>query len=181
MRRSLAVLAVLAMSLLGACGGSDDPAPSSGATTAAADDSSDDSGGSTEALDACTVLSVDEVGTILGGTVTAEEVPGGGCSFDQEDPRAPSTSISGVVGAGGGFDASKGGNVTSGEVEDVAGVGDGAWVAIGTTGGDNQQGQGVAAVGDQLINVAVIQGNGLDAAAVRTMTVDLLTLAASKA
>lgn len=179
MRRAAAVITIVLISLLGACGGSDDTG--SGGGSPGSPGSSDASDGG-KALDACEALSTDEVGAILGGTVTAEKDPSGGCQFnDPDDPRAPSASIFAVVGAGGGFEASKGGNVTSGKVEDVADIGDGAWVAVGTFSGDSLQGQGAAAVGDQLINVSLLQGKGLDEATVRTAMVELLKLAASKA
>ncbi len=180
MRSLPLILSAVLLSTLGACGGGDDDPPGTGAGTST---SSADAGDAApaEAADPCDVLTADEVGAVLGGAVTAKEVPGGGCGFDQDDPRAPSVGILAVSGAGGGFDASKQGVVVEGDPQDVPGVGDGAWMAIGTAGGENLQGQGVVAVGDQLVNITLVQGDGLDRPAVASMTVALLTLVASKA
>jgi hypothetical protein len=173
-RRTSAVVAVISLALLGGCSGSDSPSPD---RTTRAPDATDQ----VAEFRPCQVLSAKDVGAIVGGTVTADEDPNGGCLFNQEDPRAPSAGISGVVDVGGGFEASRGGNATDGKVADVPGVGDDAWIAIGRTGGANLQGQGAVAVGDQLVNVTVLQGKGLDRAAVKEMTIDLMRLAASKA
>lgn len=179
MRRATAVFAIIASFLLASCGGSDEPDAATATDSSASADA--DKGKDTEASDPCTTLSAAAVGEILGGPVTLKEAPGGGCGFDQDDPRAASVGIFAVVGAGGGFEASKAGNVVDGDVEDLPGVGDGAWLAVGTSGGDNLQGQGVAALGDQLVNITLIQGNGLDEPTVRKMVVDLLTLVGSDA
>lgn len=180
MRRGIAVCAVLMVCVLGACGDKD-PSTGSGSgsggtkTTAPAKDAS-------TPFDACKKLTPEEVSAILGGAATTEPVPGGGCTWKQDaDVHAPTAGIVGMIGAGGGFDASKGGNVTDGKVEDLSGIGDGAWVAVGTYADGPLQGQGAVAVGDQLINISIIQGNGLSAAVIREMEVKLLTLCASRA
>jgi len=193
-RRSTTAVAVLLLSVLGACGGSDSPASdgdeNAGSATSAApaeddaddaDDADDSDGSSSAAVDPCTLLTPEQVGPILGGAVTLKEAPGGGCGFDQEDPRAASVGFFAVDGAGGGFDASKQGNVVDGDTEDVPDAGDGAWLAVGTSGGDNLQGQGVVAIGDTLVNISLTQGNGLGEADVRQMMESLIALVASVA
>lgn len=174
MRRAPAVIAIIATFLLASCGGSDDkdsPAASDTSTAAAAAEDDDSA-----ASDPCKTLSADDIGAVLGGPVTLKEAPGGGCGFDQDDPRAPSVGIYAVNDAGGGFEASKGGNVVDGKVEGVSGIADGAWLAVGTSGGENLQGQGVVARDDQLVNIALTQGNGLDEATVHEMVLGVLKL-----
>jgi hypothetical protein len=181
MRRAAAAAATaVLLTTLGACGGGDGP------------DEDDDTGGTpsatageggeasaSDAVDPCDVLTVEEVGDALGAPVTATEPPGGGCGFEQDDPRAPSVGIFAVEGVGGGFESSKAGLVVDGEIEDVPDVGDDAWVAVGAAGGRDAQGQGIVMRGDQLVNVTILQGDGLDAATVKDLTVAVLTLAAS--
>lgn len=195
----MAVLAGVAGLLLSGCG-SDEAATTTttttdGATTtqpaasddATADDAADtDSSSNGEFVDVCTVLTVEEVGAIVGGTVTVEADPGGGCSFDQEDPRAPTLSFASTdVGSDdtdGTFNESRVGafSVLTDPTKEEPGIGDYSAVASGTIGGESQQGAGLTQVGPTLVQVTLIQGNGLDGAAVRTMTVAGLTLAASK-
>ncbi len=176
--RMLAAPAVLSILLLSGCGGSDPAAgPEDSTTASAADSKSGD-----KVMSPCEAISAEEVGAILGGTVTSEKDPNGGCQYDQSDPRSPSVGIFAIPGGPGTSNEAKAGNVTSGEVENLTGVGDEAWIAIGTTpGGSNQQGQGAVQVGNQAINVTLIQGKGLDAAKVRELTTALMKLAASKA
>lgn len=172
MRRPVLALAIALLTVLGACGGSDDPAPSGGGATT----SSSGTGSTKAAVDPCTGLTVQQVGPVLGGNATVKDVPGGGCGFDQDDPRAPSVGFFAVSAAGGGFDASKSGVVVDGKVTDVPGVADGAWLAVGTSGGDNLQGQGVVAIGDTLVNISLTQAKGLDRATVTEMMNDLISL-----
>ncbi|MCW2752098.1 MAG: hypothetical protein JWR83_3208 [Aeromicrobium sp.] len=178
MRRGIAVSAVLMVCVLGACGGKDNSAASSDGSTPSATSSKPDA---TKAMDVCKTISTDDIGAIMGATVTAEEVPGGGCTYNQTDLHAPSIGIFAIIGAGGGYDATKGGVAVKGTPEDLSGIGDGAWVAVGTMGGDNLQGQGVASVGNQLINISLNQSKGLSGDVVKDFMTKLLTLAAGKA
>ncbi len=171
MRRFTVLVVVTAICLLASCGSEKDDSPAASGTSASAKASAD-----AEATDPCETLSLSAVGEILGGPVTLKEVPGGGCGFNSDDPREPSLGVFAVDGAGGGYEASKAGNVVDGDVEDVPGVGDGAWVAVGTSGGDSIHGQGVAAFGDQLVNITLLQSTGLDESSVREMMLDLLAL-----
>lgn len=194
----VAALAALTGTTLTACG-SDEAASTTtaadGATTqpagsddSATEDAADDSSTGTgdEAVDVCTELTPEEVGAIVGGTVTVESDPGGGCSFDQEDPRAPSVSFAttdvGNDDTDGTFNESRVGafGTLTDPTSENPPIGDYAAVASGTLGGDNQQGVGLAQEGSTLVQVTLVQGNGLDGAAVRTMTAAALTLAVSK-
>lgn len=193
----LVAVTTLALSLtLAACGGSDEPEDSAGTSPSAdapadapaddpvdepADDPADEPA---EAIDVCSLVTADEIGAIVGGAVTASEVPGGGCSFDQDDPRAPSVAL-GVTPydeSTGGLEGAKSGvsAVIDGTPADVD-LGDGAFVVVGTTmGGDSQQGGGAVHVGGSIVQVTYLQSTGLTADEVTTQVTDLLTLVASK-
>lgn len=175
MRRLAAVVAITLLATLGACSGSDSSSGGSGSDGTATAPGSDKA---VEVLDPCKILSVGQIGPVLGGNATLKEAPGGGCSFDQEDdPRAPSVGFFAIPGAdGGGFESTKAGLTVDGKIVDVAGVGDGAWLAVGKAGGDNLQGQGVVSVGGTIVNIALTQGNGLDEAKVKSMMESLISL-----
>lgn len=189
--RPLVTVAALAMLATAAgCGGDEEPSSGStapGATTSAADDGETDSpsGGLT---DICTVLTEAEVSDLLGGPVTVEEVPGGGCSFSNEDdPRATSVQVtSSVVDEGaGGFEGSVAGisGVLQGEDgEALDGVGDQAYVKTGTFGGGELvRGSGLVRVGSTVVQVDLSPELGTAGAKVRSLIVDTLTLIATKA
>jgi hypothetical protein len=183
---SAALLLVLALGLT-ACTDddpSDSPSPSSSepgsvapTETAASD--------KPPAADVCKVLGADEVGEILGAPVE-RVIAEKGCRFaSPDDPDAASLGISqGELAALGGIDGSKAGitSVVEGDVEDVPGVGDAAFVVIGPTfGGSTLTGGGAVAVGSSLVQITVIPGPGATEDGVRTATVDVLTLIAEKA
>lgn len=190
--RPLVTVAALAMLATAAgCGGDDEPASGStapGATTSAAGGGETDSpsGGLT---DICTVLTEAEVSSLLGGPVTVEEVPGGGCNFSNEDdPRATSVQVtSSVVDEGaGGFEGSVAGisGVLQGDDgEALAGVGDQAYVKTGTFGGGSElvRGSGLVRVGSTVVQVDLSPEQGTSGAKVRSIVVDTLTLIATKA
>lgn len=191
MRLTRSVVPAAALLLLTAtagCGGDDEPAsgsPAPGASTSQAGGGETDSpsGGLT---DICPEITEAEVAAIVGAAVTVEEVPGGGCNFEQEDPRATSISFATNVEdpAAGGFDGAVTG--LSGTFDDaqgaeVPGVGDRAYAATGTVfGGESQQGGGLVLVGSARIQVQVAQSTGLSAAKVKALVVAALELAASK-
>lgn len=200
MRRSrwsvLSALCCAGALTLSGCG--DDAAPDDAAaavtTTAVApaptdqltpDDDADPADDPATIDDICTVLTEEEVGAIVGATVTVEEQPGGGCAFDQEDPRAPTLAFA-TVDAGddtdGTFNESRVGafGVLTDPTVETPPVGAYAAVASGTIGGDNQQGAGLVQVGTTIVQVTLVQGNGLDGATVRSLTTGALELAASK-
>ncbi|MEI5674636.1 MULTISPECIES: hypothetical protein [unclassified Nocardioides] len=181
MRRTLPALALAALAVLTSCGGDD----SSGSS--AADAPGDGGSGSSELVDVCSQVSAEDVGEVLGATVTTTEVPGGGCSFHQEDPRAVSASLVATPydEGSGGMDGTRQG-VTSlldgATAETLDGVGDDAFVAVGTAlGGENQQGGGAVLLDGTTVQVSVLQAEDLPADDVRALTVDLLTLVGERA
>lgn len=133
----------------------------------------------------CAVLSEAEVGAVLGGTITGSAIPGGGCSFSQDNPDSPAATVSDVAFAEmtGGMDGAKA-NATSaveGDPEDLTGIGTAAFVVTGTSfGGTDLQGAGAVRVGDRLIIVQLAQSKGLSRAKVRALVVNLLKLAVTE-
>lgn len=175
---------LLTVSALAGCGGdATTTPPAGGATTTAAGAPTEPAG---PAFNACTGLTLEEVGAVLGGPVTTRE--GGGCLYNQEDPRAPSVSITNGVpaGKGGGIESSKAGaeSVIDGTAEMLSGIGDAAYVVVGKgkiIPTESIQGAGAVVVKGQLIDVAFTQGQGLPADQVKKYITDILALIASKA
>ena len=181
--RILAAPALLAVLLLSGCGGSD-KAATPGDSSSSSSDSSKPANG--KVMKACDAITAEEVGAILGATVTSSVGPSGQCEYEQDDPRAMSAAVDAAVdveGAGG-IEGAKSGTTgaLSGDAEDVSGVGDAAFVVVGKfAGGSNDQAQGVVAIKGQLVTVNITQASGLPAAQVHDAAVALLKLAASKA
>jgi hypothetical protein len=183
MIRALAGLALtLSLSGLAGCGGDD-----SGDDDVAAPDISTTSGSEPDAqVDVCGQVSDEEVALIVGAAVSGTTI-GTGCTFNPvEDPRAPTVQIATMPydEGDGGLDNAKAGiaAVVDGTPEDVSDLGDAAFVVVGTSmDGDYQQGSGGVLLGATLAQVTVIQGNGMTADDVRRLTLDLMSLAASKA
>ncbi|MET3960444.1 hypothetical protein ABIE44_000378 [Marmoricola sp. OAE513] len=177
-----------ALATVSACGSDDgdkgsDSSSTDGTTAPTGDDETDTASGGL--IDVCTEITADEAGAIVGGTVTHEDVPGGGCNFAQDDPRKPSVSFTATAydDANGGFEAAITG--VSGVLQGdgggpVDGVGEEAYVKTGTTGGENQQGGGLVRVGGTLVQVTYLQGDGQSADVVKEKVVAALTLAAGK-
>jgi len=190
--RSLALLAVLGTLTLSACGDDDDGGSagdtSSESSNETTSDATDDEGSDEPSgpLDICSKLTADEVSETLAATVTAEDIPGGGCNFSQENPRAASTAINEVtVGDfAGGFEGVRTGvtSVIEGEVETLDGVGDDAFVVVGPTpGGTAAAGAGAVLLGETVVQITVLQGVDLSDEEVRELTTGMLSLVASKA
>ncbi|CAN5587351.1 hypothetical protein BH11ACT8_BH11ACT8_08470 [soil metagenome] len=194
---TLAAALLLPAGLLSACGSDEEPTAAGSPSPAAVDDGAGDPStdaaeepsepvdtGSGEVADICTLVTAEEIGDVVGGTVTSEEVPGGGCSFSQDDPRAPSVSLSTTPydEGNGGLEGAKAGvgGVIDGTVPDLD-VGDGAFLVVGPAlGGDNEQGGGAVHLGASLVQVTLTQGNGLSTEVVTGLVTDVLTLVASK-
>jgi hypothetical protein len=137
------------------------------------------------ARDACEVLDPEEVGRLLGTTVESV-VTGRGCRFaNPDDPATTSLGISqGELAAIGGIDGAKAGitAVVDGEVEDVADVGDGAFVVIGSTfGGSTPTGGGAVALGSSLVQITIIPRPDVAEDDVRRIAIGVLTLIAEQA
>ena len=181
-----ALLLLLALGLT-ACTDEDDPpdaSPSPSGTSSSAPTEPEESD-KPAARDVCKVLGAEEVGAILGAPVE-RVVAENGCRFaSPDDPDAVSLGISqDELAALGGIDGSKAGigSVVEGEVTDVPGVGDAAFVVVGPTfGGTTLTGGGAVALGSSLVQITVIPGPDATAEAVQATTVDVLTLIAEKA
>lgn len=191
-----ATVATVVLLTLGACGGGDDGGASSDDTSASSPDAadgtdesgSDDSSDATdEVIDTCAVISVEEVGAILGGTFTSELGPFDACEFDQEDPRATSFALDAqpLSELGGGFDVYRSGSksaFTDGKQVDVPGVGDEAFITTGTLGGGtNIQLQAATLVDNQVLTVSLTQASDITEDVLVDQATQLLTLIASKA
>lgn len=197
MRRSILAAATIALlPFLGACGGGDDDA-SSGGTSASASEGSesadasdasdaDEDSDADEVVDTCALVSVEEVGEIVGGTFTSELGPFDACEFDQEDPRATSFSLDAqpLSELGGGFDVYRSGSksaFTDAKQVDVPGVGDEAFVTTGRFGdGTNTQLQAATLVGGQVLTVSLSQASGIAEDVLVDQATQLLTLIAAK-
>lgn len=175
----------------GESSGGDGPGSSSATDDSSPDDSSPDDtepadaepdAEPADAVDVCATLTPEQVGAALGGTVTAEEIPGGGCNFSNtDDPRAPSAAInvSPVNDFAGGFEGTRQGitSVVDGEVQDLPDVGDGAFFVIGSAlGGTSNSGAGAVLLGDQVVQLTLLQSQELPEPEVTQMTIDVLTL-----
>jgi hypothetical protein len=182
-----ALLLVLALGLT-ACTDEDDPSDSSSSSPSTSDSVAPTETGESDkqpAADVCKVLDVEAVGKILGAPVE-RVIEKKGCRFGSlDDPDAASLGISqDELVKLGGIDGSKAGigSVVEGEVEDVPGVGDAAFVVVGPTfGGSTPTGGGAVALGSSLVQVTVIPSPGATDEDVRAVTVDVLTLIAEKA
>ena len=195
MRRSILAVATIALlPFLGACGGGDDDASSGGTSASAsegsegadASDASDADEDSDEVVDTCALVSVEEVGEIVGGTFTSELGPFDACEFDQEDPRATSFSLDAqpLSELGGGFDVYRSGSqsaFTDAKQVDVPGVGDEAFITTGTFGdGTNTQLQAATLVGGQVLTVSLTQASDIAEDVLVDQATQLLTLIAAK-
>lgn len=136
--------------------------------------------------DVCTKITTDDVGAIVGATVTMQKVPGSGCNFTQDDPRAAGVTFnsSSSSTANGGYESAKSGltSVIDGEAKDLDGVGEKAFMEAGPAlGGSSIQGSGLVQVGPTLVQVTVIQSSEMSQEDVEALTKKLVELAAAKA
>lgn len=149
-------------------------------------DGEDDDKPATAGGGICSDLESEDVGKALGGTVRGAGLPPGGCEFTQRDRAAASATFleTSFKKTPGGMSGAKSNATASveGEPQDLAGVGDAAFVVTGTVfGGDQIQGAGAVRVGDRLIQVTLSQRAGLSPSKVRALVVNLLELAADEA
>jgi hypothetical protein len=131
----------------------------------------------------CRYVGADQVGAVLGVTVSGSAVPGEtGCKFDQGGKRGASVTILDKSTAqAGGMDGAKSEatSAVEGTPQDLGGIGSAAFVVTGTMfGGPDTQGAGAVASGGRIISVYLVQRSGMSAATVRTIEVDLLKLVA---
>lgn len=186
-RLAVAVALVGALGTLAACGSDDSGTPTgtpTDGTSAPSGDETDTASGGL--VDICTKVTDDEVADLVGGPVTRKDVPGGGCTFDQEDPKAFSVSLSSSAldPGNGGFEGAVTGVSSQFEGDGggaLDGVGDQAYAKTGTVmGSGTLKGGGLVLVGGTLVQVTVLQGNELPAEKVQAVVVDTLNLVATK-
>ena len=186
MRLSLPARALTAAAMLvalTACGsGSGDQADAAKETPAAAATSA----ASKIPEDLCSAFTAEELGAVVGATVTTETQPGGGCGFKQEDPRAVSGSITAMPDdpGTGGFDGAQSGAagaMDSPKVVVVDGVGTKAFLAFGTVfGGESLQTAGGTTDGKVIAIITLQQAEGLKQPALEELGRKLLALADDK-
>lgn len=191
-RLTSVVTGVLALVVLTGCGGSDDKDASAGSpvsTSSEPQDNGDETDSASGGLiDICSKVTAAEISELLGGPVTSEEVPGGGCSFsNEENPRAASVQLNSSLldeGAGG-FDGSVAGisAVLQGSPgAALDGVGDQAFIKVGTfASSELVRGSGLVRVGSTVFQVDLSPNQGTSAKDVQAIMVDALNLIATKA
>jgi len=185
MRATLTTLAVLAaLTTVVGCGSEKDESPSGTESDGTSLPTGQDEAAM---LEICTLLTEAEVAALVGGAVTQEDQPGGGCAFNQEDPRATSLAfaVTPYDEGTGGFDGASTGMSASFDGTDdqeVTGVGTEALVSVGTSmGSETLKAGGLVHVGSSLVQVTLFQATGLNADAVRAIAIDALELVAGKA
>lgn len=114
----------------------------------------------------CDLVTADELTAAVGAAVSTSTGPFDACEFDQEDPRALSGSLGATdVQAGGGYETYQSGTTAAMDDparHDLDGIGDAAYVDIGTiAGGENLQVAGGALVGHVVYTLNLAQGVGL--------------------
>lgn len=167
------------------------PAPTStpatpGATDGPGDqvgdgDADQSAGPATAGGGVCGQLSADEVGALLGGTVTGSALGGvPGCTFTQADPRAYAATMTPAASMAAARDDAA--SAVEGDPENLSGVGTEAFVVTGTMfGGEQLQAIGAVHVGNRVVSVQLNQQKGLARAQVRDRLVALLKLVAREA
>lgn len=181
-RRALVcAIALSVLTVAAACGSDDEPAGDAAddpTTSEAADPGTDDEPDAEPPADEvslpddiCSLLTVEEVSTAVGKTVTVETGPGGDCAFSEEDPRG----ISGLIGVvrdaatNGGYDAYLSGvrgTLTDPVLRDLDGLGDAAttYTGVPAFGGSTQvMAGGVVDHGDFLEQTTISQASDLPA------------------
>jgi hypothetical protein len=131
----------------------------------------------------CGHLGADQVGAILGVTVTGSAVSGEtGCTFKQAGTRGMAvTVLDKSTSAAGGMAGAKNeaNSAVEGEPQDVPGIGSAAFVVTGSMfGGPDVNAAGATQVGGRIRSVYLVQHAGLAEPEVRGLETDLLRLVA---
>lgn len=189
MRRALITGLTLVAALAAGCGDDGESDTKSdggtGPTTSSSDPGSDSDSGEPEALPKfCDLVTADQVTEAVGAPVILETDPFGGCAFSQEDPRA----LSGTLGAtelgegAGGYETYQSGSkgaMDDPTRHDFSGLGDAAYVDIGTiAGGENLQVAGGVLSGTVIATLNLAQGTGMGEDELVAISEKLLTLMA---
>lgn len=162
------------------------PKPSKSAKTAAPDDGGNGDAEETSAPAVagggiCRYVGAEEVGAVLGITVSGSAIPGQtGCEFDQGGQHGTSvTLVDKSVAAAGGMAGAKNEatSAVEGEPQDVSGIGSAAFVVTGTMfGGSDVQAAGAVQIGNRIISVLLEQHSAITGSRMRTLEIDLLKL-----
>lgn len=156
--------------LASGCGDKDDPGGAAGdpvAATTSGDATAGTDSASGELPRFCELLDADLLSAAVGAAVTLTAGPFDACEFQQEDPRALSGSLGATdlgEGAGGyeSYQSGTGGGLDTPTRHDFDGIGDAAYVDIGTVGGgENLQVAGGAMVGGVIYTLNLAQGADL--------------------
>lgn len=158
---------LLVGALASGCGDKDDPGGATGdpagtTTSGAAEGGTDAASGELPRF--CDLLDADQLSEAVGEAVTLTTGPFDACEFDQEDPRALSGSLGATdLGAGAGgyesYQSGTGGSLSTPTRHDFDGVGDAAYVDIGTLGGgESLQVAGGALVGHVIYTLNLSPG-----------------------
>lgn len=131
----------------------------------------------------CGHLGADQVGAILGVTVTGSAVSGEtGCEFKQAGARGMAvTVLDKSSSAAGGMAGAKNeaNSAVEGEPQDVPGIGSAAFVVTGSMfGGPDVNAAGATQVGGRILSAYLVQHAGLAEPKVRGLETDLLRLVA---
>ena len=196
-------LALLTLSGLTACGGSDDD-PAAGDSQGVAEgdpassddtdgDTNDQGGGSGVSFIDCSAITVEEMAAVPGmSTGTAEVSPGGNqCEYEPTDPVEPTVYVEqfptsdfadGFEGARANITGTGAGPIGDPVTSSPEGIGDGAEIVVGTSplGGESLQSIGLVLVGDTIVRATILQAVDLDEPALTELTTGVLTLIASK-
>lgn len=178
------IAATTVLLALTACGSNDDPATPS--ATGDKPDSKTTSAAGKIPEDLCSVFTAEDLGTVVGATVTTETQPGGSCGFTQDDPRAVSGSVSAMADdqGTGGFEAAQSGAsgaMDSPDVVTINDIGTKSFLAFGTVfGGESLQVSGGTTDGKVIVLVTIQQAEGLDRSVLEDLGRKLLILADDK-
>ncbi|HVK30256.1 MAG TPA: hypothetical protein VM575_18095 [Nocardioides sp.] len=169
MKRALITGLTVVAALAAGCGDDGTDASDDGGTapTTSASNPGSDSGEPAALPKFCDLLTADQLTEAVGASVTLETDPFGGCAFSQEDPRALSgTLVATELGEGaGGYETYQSG--TKGAMDgptrhEVPGLGDAAYVDIGTiAGGENLQVAGGVLSGTVIYTLNLAQATGM--------------------
>ena len=134
----------------------------------------------------CRYVGAEEVGAVIGVSITGSAVPGEtGCKFDQGGDHGTSVTIldKSAAAAGGMAGArTEANSAVEGTPQDLSGVGSAAFVVTGSMfGGPDVNAAGAVQVGDRIISVFLVQRSGMAGSKVRKLEVGLLKLVAKEA
>ncbi|MDP1805161.1 MAG: hypothetical protein Q8K72_08355, partial [Acidimicrobiales bacterium] len=174
--------------VLSACGGDDDSTQSTADDTETTDETTADTvaGDDTDTdkvdvpEDICALVSGEAVGAVLGETVEARDVPGGGCQYAGGTAASlyPTITVAEDADGAGGIDGARAGaeGAVSGTAEDLTVQSHDGYVVTGAVMGSTSS-QGALAVDGLIVTVSVAGGEAASNAAAITELLDLTVTA----